>query len=89
VLNRVVEISAICSDVLGFCATLKNASDLLGSLLVTSLQLAAYCRLLINGMPSGPFSLKTIEPTRVMPRRAAIVRKVSRQVYSKAAGTAV
>ena len=49
----------------------------------------AYCRLLINGMPSRPFSLKTIEPTRVMPRRAAIVRKVSRQVYSKAAGTAV
>ena len=38
----------------------------------------AYCRLLINGMPSRPFSMKTIEPTRVMPRRAAIVRKVSR-----------
>lgn len=42
----------------------------------------AYCRLLINGMPSRPFSMKTIEPTRVMPRRAAIVRKVSRQLYA-------
>ena len=42
----------------------------------------AYCRLLIEGMPSRPFSMQTIEPTRVMPRRAAIVRKVSRQLYS-------
>lgn len=43
----------------------------------------AYCRLLIDGMPSRPFSMQTIEPTRVMPRRATIVRKVSRQLYSR------
>ena len=45
----------------------------------------AYCRLLINGMPSRPFSMQTIEPIRAMPRRAAIVRKVSRQLYSRQA----
>ena len=43
----------------------------------------AYCRLLIDGMPSRQVSMQTIEPTRVMPRRAAIVRKVSRQLYSR------
>jgi|GEM_PF-532491 len=48
----------------------------------------AYCRLLIDGMPSRPFSIKTNEPRRVMPRRAAIVRKVSRQLHSVAVAIA-
>lgn len=43
----------------------------------------AYCRLLIDGMPSRPFSMTTIAPSAITPLRAAIVRKVSQQHYSR------
>ena len=43
----------------------------------------AYLRLLIDGMPSRPFSIETLPPTRVCdPRRLEIIRRTSRHRYS-------
>ena len=42
----------------------------------------AYCRLLLDGMPSRPFSMETIAPHQVQFRRANIIRRVSRQNYA-------
>src|SRR5262249_52885079 len=46
----------------------------------------AYVRLLIDGMPSRPFSMRTLPPMRANDlERAAIIRRVSRQRYSRPA----
>jgi hypothetical protein len=42
----------------------------------------AYARLLIDGVPSPPFSLGTVLPPRPQPGRADVVRRVSRQRYA-------
>lgn len=45
---------------------------------------AAYARLLIDGMPSRPFSLQTLPPgIPADPKRAAIIRNVSRHRYAR------
>ncbi len=43
----------------------------------------AYVRLLIDGMPTRPFSMATLPPRRYQPRRAEGIRGVSRQKYSR------
>ena len=47
----------------------------------------AYARLLINGQPSRPFSMRTLPPTtrRLDERRAEIIRRYSRQRYNRPA----
>ncbi len=46
----------------------------------------AYARLLIDGEPSRPFSMRTLPPgvRRIDPKRAEIIRRYSRQRYSTA-----
>ena len=46
---------------------------------------AAYARLLIDGMPSNPFSLQTLPPCRESfdPERAEIIRRVSRRRFAQ------
>lgn len=47
----------------------------------------AYSRLLIDGMPSNPFSMETLPPSAAFdPGRAEIVRRVSRRRFGKDAG---
>jgi hypothetical protein len=48
----------------------------------------AYARLLINGMPSRPFSMTTLPPrvNRTDPDRAAIIHRYSRQRYARPVG---
>jgi len=44
----------------------------------------AYCRLLVDGMPSKPFSMQTLPPNgRSREDRTAIVRKVARWRYAR------
>ena len=44
----------------------------------------AYCRLLVDGMPSKPFSMQTLPPVgRSLEDRTSIVRKVSRRRYAR------
>ena len=45
----------------------------------------AYARLLIDGMPSRPFSMQTLAPKTHRPdeRRSAIIRRSSRQRYAR------
>ena len=44
----------------------------------------AYCRLLVDGMPSKPFSMQTLPPIGTSREdRTAIVRKVSRRRYAR------
>ena len=47
----------------------------------------AYARLLSDGQPSRPFSMRTLAPTQkhLDPRRAEIIRRVSRRRYSRPA----
>jgi hypothetical protein len=51
----------------------------------------AYARLLIDGQPSRPFSMRTTAPTqrRLDPRRAEIIRRVSRRRYARPVGQIV
>jgi hypothetical protein len=44
----------------------------------------AYARLLIDGQPSRPFSMRTLPPStrKIDPRRAEIIRRTSRQRYN-------
>ena len=46
----------------------------------------AYARLLVDGMPSRPFSMETLPPPRIDERqgRAAIIRRPSRHRYAAA-----
>jgi hypothetical protein len=48
----------------------------------------AYARLLINGMPSRPFSMSTLPPrvNRTDPDRPAIIRRYCRQRYARPVG---
>ncbi|MBI3468317.1 MAG: hypothetical protein HY000_35385 [Planctomycetes bacterium] len=48
----------------------------------------AYARLLINGMPSRPFSMRTLPPpsSRKDTDRPAIIRRYSRQRYARPVG---
>jgi hypothetical protein len=43
----------------------------------------AYTRLLINGMPSRPFSMTTLPPPHDSPERRAIVRRTSRERFGR------
>ena len=45
----------------------------------------AYARLLIDGMPSNPFSLQTLPPRSVAfdPERAEIIRRVMRRRFAQ------
>lgn len=65
------------------------AEQLGGDLMPTDLrclpQYRAYVRLLIHGVPSRPFSMMTLPPPLANSRRAAIVRRVSRQRFGMAA----
>src|SRR5207302_874929 len=68
-----------------------DVSSLLGSFLVTAFQLAAiaqaYVRLLIDGSPSRPFSMRTLPPgCSVDSKRPAIIRNVSRHRYARPVG---
>jgi hypothetical protein len=47
----------------------------------------AYARLLIDGMPSRPFSVETLPPPRTGERggRSAVIRRTSRHRYSRPA----
>ena len=58
--------------------------------LMTLPRYQAYARLLINGMPSRPFSMRTLPPPRSQldPKRGAIIRRYSRQRYSMPAAKA-
>jgi hypothetical protein len=46
---------------------------------------AAYARLLVDGVPSRPFSMTTILPPRPQQRRAELVRRLSRERYARPA----
>ena len=60
--------------------------ELLPQDLLTLPRYHAYARLLIDGMPSRPFSLRTLPPDAVMDSgRAAIIRRVSRHRYGSPA----
>jgi hypothetical protein len=50
----------------------------------------AYARLLIDGQPSRPFSMRTIAPGQMPsdPHRAEIIRRVSRRRYTRPAAKA-
>ena len=55
--------------------------------LLTLPRFCAYARMLIDGMPSRPFSLKTLPPgIPADPKRAEVIRNVSRHRYARAAG---
>jgi hypothetical protein len=56
--------------------------DLLPSDLRALPKYHAYIRLLIEGMPSRPFSLRTLRPPVPQPQRAKIVARVSRQRFA-------
>ena len=46
----------------------------------------AYARLLIDGMPSRPFSLETLPPrASEHPDRSAVIRRTSRHRYNRPA----
>jgi hypothetical protein len=45
----------------------------------------AYLRLLIEGMPSRPFSMETMPPPRVIRGRADVVRRTSQHRYARPA----
>ena len=45
----------------------------------------AYARLLIDGMPSRPFSMETMPPPRVVAGRADVVRRTSQHRYTRPA----
>jgi hypothetical protein len=45
----------------------------------------AYARLLIDGMPSRPFSIETMPPPRAVAGRAEVVRRTSRHRYTRPA----
>jgi hypothetical protein len=49
----------------------------------------AYVRLLIDGMPSRPFSMSTLAPTPCNqdPSRSQVIRRYSRQRYARPAAT--
>jgi len=51
----------------------------------------AYARLLIDGQPSRPLSMRTVAPPRrpIDPERAEIIRRVSRRRYARPANTLV
>lgn len=53
--------------------------------LMTLPRYQAYARLLIDGQPSRPFSMRTLRPPkhRLDPRREAIIRRTSRQRYGR------
>ena len=55
--------------------------------LMTLPRYQAYARILINGMPSRPFSMRTLPPPRYQldPKREAIIRRYSRQRYGQRA----
>lgn len=57
--------------------------------LMTLPRYQAYARLLIDGQPSRPFSMRTLPPPRYWldPKREAIIRKYSRQRYGQKAAT--
>jgi hypothetical protein len=54
--------------------------------LMTLPRYQAYARLLIDGQPSRPFSMRTLSPerTKLDPKREAIIRRYSRQRYGRA-----
>jgi len=43
----------------------------------------AYARLLVDGMPSRPFSMETMPPPRIAGGRADVVRRTSRHRYGR------
>ncbi len=43
----------------------------------------AYCRLLVDGMPSAPFSMQTIKSKRTLPDRSAIIQRRSQRTYGR------
>ncbi len=43
----------------------------------------AYLRLLIDGLPSRPFSMTTLEPAKIRQHRAAAIRRASRQQFGR------
>lgn len=55
--------------------------------LMTLPRYQAYARLLIDGQPSRPFSMRTLPPPkyRLDPEREAIIRRTSRQRYGQRA----
>jgi hypothetical protein len=67
-----------------FIAT-QFGSQMQASDLMALPRYAAYVRLLIEGMPSRPFSMRTLppDPRRNNPRRTEAVRRYSRQRYAR------
>jgi DNA helicase HerA-like ATPase len=60
------------------------AGDLRADDLLRLPRYQAYIRLLINGTPSRPFSMRTLPPARADdPERAAIIRRTSRRRYAQ------
>ena len=59
--------------------------DVLPKDLLTLPRFTAYARLLIDGMPSRPFSMETLPPpiVRAPGVRATIIRRVSRRRYAR------
>jgi hypothetical protein len=66
---------------------LQFGGDLLAEDLLRLPRYQAYVRLLIEGSPSRPFSLRTLSPgpVPVDAERSAVIRKVSRRRYGRAA----
>jgi TraM recognition site of TraD and TraG/Helicase HerA, central domain len=66
------------------------AGDVQPQDLIALPQYAAYVRLLVNGLPSRPFSMETLPPSgqATDPRRAEIVRRLSRRRYCRPAAEA-
>src|SRR5207244_10181850 len=62
----------------------KHPGQLLPADLCNLPNYTAYARLLIDGEPSRPFSLRTLPPSKVMdPDRADIIHRASQHRYSR------
>ena len=62
----------------------KHASQLTPQDLTNLLKYTAYARLLIDGMPSNPFSMQTLSPLDITDDRFAIVSERSRREHAQA-----
>jgi hypothetical protein len=63
----------------------KFAGQLTPESLTSIPKYMAYVRLLIDGMPSSPFSMRTLSPPQPSTERAEIVRRVAKRRFSHSA----
>ena len=65
----------------------QMAGDLTAQDLIALLRYMAYVRLLIDGMPSRPFSMETLPPRTIRQdaSRSEVIRRTSRRRYARPA----